>query len=211
MIKAGAKKSKNERSKRVSLSPKGQDTRKRILLRAAELFAKWGHNGVGLIEIAEAIGGTKGSLYYHFNGKRHIYTECVSLVISTAFDKTKHPQWDENPEIRLRQYLEWLLSVLKKSSLARRLLLHMIIDHDLKLFSELTTKGPMGYSQEIFIGILKDIKLKQDKAVLTYFVYSICMLNDELVGFADVWIPGIKNKVGGTNSASFIEKMIKSW
>jgi AcrR family transcriptional regulator len=192
------------------LSPKGKKTREEILLTAAGLFANHGYSGTGLQEIAASASVTKGSLYYHFEGKRHIYTECVSLVVDDAFDVARHPKWSVTSDIRLKQYLRWVLSAMHKSSLARQLLLRMVIDHDVELMRRLM-KGPMGYSLETLMDTLKGMPLKKDKAVLAYFFYAICLLNDEFAEFSAVWLPSAKNKVGNLKIASDLNALIKSW
>lgn len=190
--------------------PKGKRTYGELLQHAAKLFAKYGYDGVGLQEIADIAGVTKGSLYYHFEGKRHIYTESVELVVSAAFESSKPPVLHGTTDMQLDQYLKWILSVMQSSSLARRLLLHMVIDHDIELMDRLM-KSTMGPSLDMFMGILRKMKLKKDKTVLAYFFYSICMVNHELAGFSDVFLPKLGNKVDDTKAAGYLKAMIESW
>jgi AcrR family transcriptional regulator len=49
--------------------PRGQETRERILATALRLFAERGYGAVGLEEIAEQTGVTKGAVYYWFADK----------------------------------------------------------------------------------------------------------------------------------------------
>jgi AcrR family transcriptional regulator len=48
------------------------DTRRRILAVALELFSTRGYAGTSIRDIAEAMGMTKASLYYHFESKEQI-------------------------------------------------------------------------------------------------------------------------------------------
>ena len=49
--------------------PRGQETRERILAEALRLFAERGYARVGVEEIAEAAGVTKGAVYHWFTDK----------------------------------------------------------------------------------------------------------------------------------------------
>ncbi|GAA2703011.1 TetR/AcrR family transcriptional regulator [Actinoplanes palleronii] len=50
----------------------GSETRAEILRVALELFTERGFEGASIRDIAEALGMTKSSLYYHFDGKEAI-------------------------------------------------------------------------------------------------------------------------------------------
>ncbi len=54
-----------------------QDTRNKIFITAAHLFAQKGYNGVSMREISETTGVSKPTIYYHFKNKEEIYTELV--------------------------------------------------------------------------------------------------------------------------------------
>ena len=49
-----------------------KDTKKRILLSALELFARYGYDATSVSRIAEAVGLTKGALYRHYEDKAAI-------------------------------------------------------------------------------------------------------------------------------------------
>ena len=55
----------------------GPDTKEKIFLVAAQLFAKKGYNGVSMREISEKSGVTKPTIYYYFGSKEGIYEELV--------------------------------------------------------------------------------------------------------------------------------------
>lgn len=197
-------------AKKPTLNIKGKDTRRRVMIKAAELFAKHGYDGIGLQELAKSCGMTKGTLFWHFDNKRHLYTECVTEAVNLALADVDQAITEKEPAAQLRQYLEWLLPALSKNALVRRLMLHIVIDHDAALIKELMS-GPMGRSYEIFIQILGRIKPKNDKIALSFFAYAIFVLNDELIELADVWAPNTHKHVGGSKSIGFIETLVKSW
>ena len=206
----GEKSATKRPAKRLTLNAKGKDTRQRVLTKAAALFAKHGYDGIGLQVIGQSCGLTKGSLFWHFDSKRHLYTECVTEAVGTALSGIDAAITEKSPGSQLRQYLEWLLPALSKNALARRLLLHIVIDQDAALIRELMN-GPMGRSYETFMQILDRLKLKNDKTALSFFAYAIFVLNDELIELADVWAPSTRRHVGGSKSIGFIETLVKSW
>ena len=53
------------------------DTKEKIFLTAASLFAQKGYNGVSMREISEQSGVTKPTIYYYFGSKEGIYEELV--------------------------------------------------------------------------------------------------------------------------------------
>lgn len=57
-----------------------QDSRNKIIKAASVLFRQKGYNGVGLIEIAESAGLTKGTFYAHFKSKRDLFNEIIILT-----------------------------------------------------------------------------------------------------------------------------------
>ena len=58
-----------------------QETRRQILIRAAELFLAKGYKGVSMKELAEAVQVTSAALYYHFpKGKEDLFTTMIQTV-----------------------------------------------------------------------------------------------------------------------------------
>ena len=64
----------------------GSETRAEILRVALELFTERGFEGTSIRDIAEALGMTKSSLYYHFDGKE--------AIIQALLD-TRRAEFDE--------------------------------------------------------------------------------------------------------------------
>ena len=54
-----------------------QKSRQRILLAAAALFTRKGFNNVGIDEVMETAGMTRGAFYAHFNSKIELYEEAI--------------------------------------------------------------------------------------------------------------------------------------
>lgn len=53
------------------------ESRQRILAAAGELFTRKGFNQVGIDEVMEAAGMTRGAFYAHFNSKIELYEEAI--------------------------------------------------------------------------------------------------------------------------------------
>src|SRR5690606_24039995 len=135
---------------------------------------------VSLQEIAERAGVTKGSLFWHFENKRQIYEECVTMMVEAQFDHNDAHIDATEPKRRLRQYLEWVVPAMAKSAVTRRLMLRVVIEQDVDLMRRLM-KGAFGRSNEILMNILKELKPKRrDTLALHFFVCAIFALNDEL-------------------------------
>jgi AcrR family transcriptional regulator len=56
-------------------NPRSNETRRRIVDAARELFVKHGHDGVNMRELAERAGVNKGLLHYYFKTKDSIFKE----------------------------------------------------------------------------------------------------------------------------------------
>lgn len=55
----------------------GEETRKRILEKAALLFVQKGYGAVSMNEVCETAGVSKGSLYHHFPSKDELFLQVV--------------------------------------------------------------------------------------------------------------------------------------
>lgn len=64
-------------------SDRDQETRGRILLAAASLFANKGYAGTAVREIVAAAGVTKPTLYYHFKNKEDLYVRLLDHVTAS--------------------------------------------------------------------------------------------------------------------------------
>ncbi|WP_171056069.1 TetR/AcrR family transcriptional regulator [Paenibacillus sinopodophylli] len=81
----------DEQVKRKPGRPKGTgsiQTMQQILRTAAFLFMDQGFEKVSLEGVAKACGVTKASVYYYFNNKSHLFTDCLQFVLKMAYDNT---------------------------------------------------------------------------------------------------------------------------
>jgi AcrR family transcriptional regulator len=87
-------------------------TQKAIELVASELFARKGFGATSLDDIAEALGATKGALYYHVKNKEEI----LRLIYLTVLTVSEEPlrrivEADLPPSEKLRRAIEHQTSV----------------------------------------------------------------------------------------------------
>jgi hypothetical protein len=61
-----------------------QESRERILLAAARLFANKGYAGAAVREIVDAAGVTKPTLYYYFKNKEELYVQLMDRAMGTC-------------------------------------------------------------------------------------------------------------------------------
>ena len=97
---------KTEKVKRARI------TQKAIELVASELFARKGFGATSLDDIAEALGATKGALYYHVKNKEEI----LRLIYLTVLTVSEEPlrrivEADLPPSEKLRRAIEHQTSV----------------------------------------------------------------------------------------------------
>lgn len=80
-----------EQIKRKPGRPKGTgsiQTMQQILRTAAYQFMEHGFEKVSLEGVAQACSVTKASVYYYFNNKGILFTECLLFVLKMAHDQT---------------------------------------------------------------------------------------------------------------------------
>jgi len=89
----------------------GSETRTEILRVALELFTERGFEGTSIRDIAEALGVTKSSLYYHFASKEAI----IRAVLDSRHDEIDEllawvDQQPPGPDLLRRTALRWVES-----------------------------------------------------------------------------------------------------
>ena len=62
----------------MTTQQRAEETRARILQAAAECFAQYGYDAVGVAEICRRAGVTKGGFYHHFPSKQALFLELVN-------------------------------------------------------------------------------------------------------------------------------------
>jgi TetR/AcrR family transcriptional regulator len=95
----------------VSLSQKNrkkqEDTVRRILETAAEVFAEVGFAGARMDEIAERAGVNKATIYYHIGDKETLYIRVLHEHFASAGDRFDQVlQSAESPEEKLSSYIQ---------------------------------------------------------------------------------------------------------
>ncbi|WP_419873217.1 TetR/AcrR family transcriptional regulator [Candidatus Pristimantibacillus sp. PTI5] len=100
----------DEQIKRKPGRPKGTgsiQTMQQILRTAAYLFMEQGFEKVSLEGVAQACGITKASVYYYFNNKSILFTECLQFVLKMAHDQTAKLVHSDGPlKARMLQVAE---------------------------------------------------------------------------------------------------------
>jgi len=82
-----------EQPKRKPGRPKSSDTAQTetIILRTASfLFMDLGYEKVSLEDVAQSCGVTKASVYYYFNNKAQLFTQCLLFVLKMAYNQTSN-------------------------------------------------------------------------------------------------------------------------
>src|SRR5277367_1385115 len=85
---------------------KGEETRQRIIRRAAPVFNRRGYDGSSMGEIMQATQLEKGGIYRHFSGKQELAAEAFDYAWSEAI-RTRTHDLDriENSVDRLKQFV----------------------------------------------------------------------------------------------------------
>ncbi len=90
-----------------------QTTRDAILAAAVEIFSRDGYEGGSVREIAERVGTSKATIYYHYQDKQHIladiHNEFMDVLIARHEDGIVE---GEDPEHTLRRILRDILSLM---------------------------------------------------------------------------------------------------
>lgn len=92
-------------------TPKGRDTRERLLDSAQVLFGERGYAGVRIADITRAAGLSHGAFYRYFADRRELMLELLRGLTSEAFDFVRVP-WDSQAPIEsvlesTRRYFEF--------------------------------------------------------------------------------------------------------
>jgi AcrR family transcriptional regulator len=91
-----------------------EDTRDQIRTAALELFVRQGYEMTSLREIADRVGITKASLYYHFPSKQALLTAIVEPLVKGwerfAAEVVNLPQTPEHMRLALAAYLDMMMS-----------------------------------------------------------------------------------------------------
>jgi AcrR family transcriptional regulator len=111
-------------------SPRGQETRQRLLDTAIRMFAEHGFAKVTVRDIARAAGANLAAVNYHFGDKFGLYMAVLELAVQEMrkhSDVTMHARPGSTAEERLRHYIAMhvrLLISIDPGSWIFRLMIH---------------------------------------------------------------------------------------
>jgi TetR/AcrR family transcriptional regulator len=108
-----------------------QTTRDEILDCAETLFARRGYAGVGLSEVAEAVGLSKSSLFHHFRSKAQLYAAVVGrILLHIESGVTRSLAEGGSPAARLDRWIDATVDLLGAHPTYARLLLRSLFEDD---------------------------------------------------------------------------------
>ena len=98
------------------LSEKREDTIRRILDTAAEVFAEAGFAGARMDEIADRTGVNKATIYYHIGDKKTLYTHVLHEHFASAGDEFQRVlQSAKSPEEKLSMFIRQIAQVMDQN------------------------------------------------------------------------------------------------
>jgi AcrR family transcriptional regulator len=105
--------------------------RDRILEAAEELFARRGFAGVGMSEIAEAVGLSKSSLFHHFRTKAQLHAATVERILSQIeLELTRQLAQGGSAVERLDRWVDALIDLLASTPSHARVLLRSLFEDE---------------------------------------------------------------------------------
>ncbi|HYD47458.1 MAG TPA: TetR/AcrR family transcriptional regulator [Terriglobales bacterium] len=106
-------------------------TRNKILDAAEALFARRGYSGVGMREVADAVGIGKSSLFHHFTSKVQLHAAVAGRILD-IFDRrlTAALEIPGDAVARFDHWLETLIDTLVEYPTSARLLLRSLFEDD---------------------------------------------------------------------------------
>jgi TetR/AcrR family transcriptional regulator len=106
-------------------------SREKILDVAEALFSQRGFAGVGLREVADAVGLGKSSLFHHFRSKVELYLEVLGRVLGRIEERVAPVRSAaQGPAQKLDRWLDQLVDALAEQPATARLLLRGLFEDD---------------------------------------------------------------------------------
>ena len=106
-------------------------SREKILEVAKALFAAGGYSGVGMRQIATAVGLSKSSLFHHFSTKLELYGEVLDRVIERLeWGLCDDAQFTGKAAEELDRWIDSLIGTLAEDVPAARLMLRALVDEE---------------------------------------------------------------------------------
>jgi len=108
-----------------------RSARDKILDCAERLFARRGYAGVGLAEVAEAVGLSKSSLFHHFRSKTALHAAVVARILGHIDQAVSAAVVAATtPQERLDRWIDAVVDVLAANPSYARLLLRSLFEDD---------------------------------------------------------------------------------
>jgi TetR/AcrR family transcriptional regulator len=105
--------------------------RDRILEAAEDLFARRGYAGVGMSEIAEAVGLRKSSLFHHFRTKAQLHAATVERILSQVDSELTRSLAQGGTAVeRLDRWVDAMIDLLASTPSHARLLLRSLFEDE---------------------------------------------------------------------------------
>lgn len=106
-----------------------QDTRDKIIEVAEVQFASGGYAGVGMRQLAAAVGLSKSALFHHFPTKLDLYEEVLSRVLERLEDGLEASRArSDDPADRLDAWIDSVVRSLSEDMPAARLLMRALVE-----------------------------------------------------------------------------------
>lgn len=112
-------------------APSSPSSRDKILEVAEARFARRGYAGVGMREVAEAVGLSKSTLFHHFASKAALYC-CVLDGVLSRLEERLRPALERTgtPLAKLEAVLDAMIDALAEHGATSRLLLRALFEDD---------------------------------------------------------------------------------
>jgi TetR/AcrR family transcriptional regulator len=106
---------------------KREDTLRRILAAAKDVFAEKGFEGARVDQIARRAGVNKATLYYHIGDKKALYAETIHDVVGTAsVNLAKGIVQSPSPQDKIRTYIKTLAATFDENPQMPRIMMREI-------------------------------------------------------------------------------------
>lgn len=106
-------------------------SREKILDAAESLFARRGFSGVGMREVAEAVGLSKSALFHHFRSKVELYAAVAGRILGVFETRTVQALTGPGDVLaRFDRWLDAMIDTLAEHPARARLLLRSLFEDD---------------------------------------------------------------------------------